>query len=298
MHLSKDDLFLLANCAISAAYQAGIVISKNSNRELAVETKIGGESLASQVITEVDLLSQEIILNTLLPTCKLYDLALLTEEKIDDQTRLEKDFFWCIDPLDGTLPFIDSTSGYAVSIALVSHAGIAQIGVIYDPIKQNLYHAIKGQGAFYNGKTWRLNSPSSVTMEKKPLTVINDRSFIQQSYYTQVITQLETIAIDLGFNGLKLIQHGGAVMNACWVLENSPGCYFKFPKKNNGGGSIWDYAATSCLFNETTAINSDIYGRPLAFNQNGTTFMNRQGVIYATNQLLANQISLLFKMIN
>jgi len=295
MHLSNNDLFLLANCAISAAYQAGHIIAQLSNQDLTVKTKQGGDSPASQVFTEVDLQSQEIILNTLLPTCELYDLALLTEESEDDNSRLEKDYFWCIDPLDGTLPFIESTPGYAVSIALVSRAGIAQIGVIYNPLKQTLYHAINDQGAYYNGKPWIKDS--SLAVKNKPLTIINDRSFIQYEYYSQVIQELEVIASDLHLNGLNLIQYGGAVMNACWVLENSPGCYFKFPKSSNGGGSLWDYAASSCLFNEIAAVNSDINGKPLPLNQSGSTFMNQHGIIYATNQELADKISSLFKSI-
>lgn len=38
------------------------------------------------------------------------------------------------------------------------------------------------------------------------------------------------------YDGLKIIQQGGAAMNACWVLEQEPACYFKFPKPEAGGG--------------------------------------------------------------
>ncbi|MEE9337306.1 MAG: inositol monophosphatase family protein, partial [Methylococcaceae bacterium] len=121
MKLSSTNLFLLSQCAISAAYQAGQIISSFSGQSVTVNKKQGGDTLASQVVTEVDHLSQEIILQTLLPTCDIFDLALLSEEIPDNRERLEKDFFWCIDPLDGTLPFIQSTPGYSVSIALVAH---------------------------------------------------------------------------------------------------------------------------------------------------------------------------------
>ena len=49
-----------------------------------------------------------------------YDLALLTEESEDDRSCFEKDYFWCIDPLDGTLPFTRNEAGYSVSIGLVA----------------------------------------------------------------------------------------------------------------------------------------------------------------------------------
>jgi myo-inositol-1(or 4)-monophosphatase len=118
--------------------------------KLTLNTKNGGASLAAQVVTEVDHLSQDIILKTLHPSCLIYDLALLSEESPDDNQRLQKDYFWCIDPLDGTLPFIESVPGYSVSIALVSREGQSMLGVVYDPVTQTLYHAIQGQGL---GKT-------------------------------------------------------------------------------------------------------------------------------------------------
>lgn len=288
MLLSDDDLIVLSNKAISAAYQAGQIITQHTGLQIPVQSKVAGESLASQVVTEVDMLCQESILKILLPSCKLFDLALLTEESADDNMRLEKDHFWCIDPLDGTLPFIEKSSGYAVSIALVSHAGTALIGVIYDPVRQTLYHAVKGTGAFLNNKPWTIKDISS--KESHVLTIVSDRSFSQQSNYPEIIKKLEAAAIELGFSGIKKIQHGGAAMNACWTLENNPGCYFKFPKQQNGGGSLWDYAATSCLFNEIGAVVSNIDGNPLDLNRPDSTFMNHQGIIYASNQDIAEKI--------
>ena len=286
--LSHNDLVLLSNTAISAASQAGQIIIEHSKSAVSIQEKTGGESLASQVVTEVDLLCQEVILKTLLPTCTLFDIAVLTEESDDDKQRLEKDFFWSIDPLDGTLPFIESTPGYAVSIALVSHSGTPLIGVIYDPLRQTLYHAIKDSGAFRNNKPWRL--PLSSVPEKQALTIVSDRSFVQQNNYIQIMEKIKAVAAKSGFDGIKTIQHGGAAMNACWVLENSPGCYFKFPKPHNGGGSLWDYAATTCLFNEMGAIVSDIYGKPLELNRSDSTFMNHQGILYATDPNIAENI--------
>ncbi|MCK5649471.1 MAG: inositol monophosphatase [Gammaproteobacteria bacterium] len=296
-HLSHNDLILLSNTAISAAIEAGQIIATHSKTGVSIQKKTGGENLASQVVTEVDLLCQEAILKTLLPTCTLFDLAVLTEESDDDKQRLEKDFFWSIDPLDGTLPFIESTPGYAVSIALVSNSGIPLIGVIYDPVRQTLYQAIKGSGAFRNKQPWLLKPsflPPSSVPEKQLLTIVSDRSFVQQNNYTQIMQKLKSIAAQSGFAEIKTIQHGGAAMNACWVLEHSPGCYFKFPKPQDGGGSLWDYAATTCLFKEMGAIVSDIYGQPLELNRSDSTFMNHQGVLYATDEKIAASIRNIF----
>ncbi len=288
MKLSSNDLFLLSRCAISAAYQAGQIISTKSRHPVKINTKKGGTSLASQVVTEVDHLSQAVILKNLIPTCEIFDLALLSEESPDNLERLEKDYFWCIDPLDGTLPFVQSTPGYAVSIALVSREGAPLIGVVYDPVKQTLYHAVKGNGAFRNGKPWKIKSASTSSATK--LTLIADRSFEDHPLYSTVIAELNYVAVNLGYDGLNTLLQGGAAMNACWVLEKSPACYFKFPKPQDGGGSLWDYAATACLFIESGAVVSDIYGNSLDLNRPDSTFMNHRGVLYSSSHDLANYI--------
>jgi len=101
------------------------------------------------LVTEVDHLSQEIILKILLPSCEIYNLAFLSEECPDNGERLHKEAF----PLDGTLPFVEGVPGYSVSIGLVSRAGEPIIGVVFDPLTQTLFHAIKGKGV------WKDNQP-------------------------------------------------------------------------------------------------------------------------------------------
>lgn len=291
MQLTPEQLNSLCQTAISAAQKAGQLISDYTGRKIRIENKTAGSSLASQVVTEVDLLSQQCILEIIEPTCKNYDLALLTEESADDHSRLEKDYFWCIDPLDGTLPFTEATPGYAVSIALVSKAGIPQIGVVYDPVEEILYHALKGQGAFRNNEPWSLTT----NYNKKPLTFITDRSFVKHSLFETTMTQLKQIASHMGCTELKLIHHGGAAMNAIWLLENAPACYFKYPKLQDGGGSLWDYAATACIFKEIGAMVSDIHGKPLELNREDSTFMNHRGLLYTSAPELANHIKTLYK---
>ena len=293
MKLSTADLLILSELAITAAYQAGEIISKSNNRSIEVSTKTGGSSLASTVVTEVDLLCQDIILQTLATSCKTYALAILTEEMPDSLERLQKDFFWCIDPLDGTLPFIESTSGYAVSIALVSRQGIPYIGIIYDPLGKTLYHAIKNYGAFKNNQNWTL--PTSA--KSQDFFFINDRSFKQHHLFEPVLTAMKRIITQLGYNQLNTILHGGAAMNACWGLENSPACYFKFPKQDNGGGSLWDYAASACIYTEIGAFVSDIFGNPLALNRPNSTFMNQKGVLFCSDKAIAEQIIYLFSQL-
>lgn len=293
MQLSKNELFLLGQCAISAACQAGHLIAQHSQRSVVVKTKDGGTSLAAQVVTEVDQWSQDIILKILQPTCEMFDLALLTEESPDDRERLRKAYFWCIDPLDGTLPFIEAVPGYSVSIALVSHTGVPLIGVVYDPLTQTLYHAIKDQGAWYNHHA--LKPVATPSLMESTLTFITDKSFAQDPLYQATQVELERIAIDLGYRSATLRLQGGAAMNACQALNTPAACYFKFPKPQLGGGSVWDYAATACLFHEAGASVSDIHGNPLALNPVGSTFMNHCGVVYSVDQALADRVIQVYK---
>lgn len=282
MSLTPEDLTKLCEVAIEAARQAGKHISET--RPADVQRKVGGDTLASQVLTEVDGQSQSMILDFLKPTFAQFDLALLTEESEDDGSRLEKDYFWCIDPIDGTLPYIEGVPGYAVSIALVSREGVPQIGVVFDPVEHVLYHAIKGQGAFRNSEPWEIRG------RRPRLKLLTDRSFAEQPEFPKILEAME----QWGYAGLETKVQGGAVMNACWVLENPPACYFKFPKKQEGGGSSWDFAATACIYCEMGAVATDIRGNPLELNNAEATFMNRGGALYATNEELAGRITDLF----
>lgn len=285
MKLSDNDLAYLALHAITAARKAADIIVKYSQLDVAVRTKVSGDSLSSQVVTEVDILCQKVILEILQPTIEAYELGFLAEESTDNSSRLKKDYFWCIDPLDGTLPFIESTPGYAVSIALVSRCGTSCIGVVHDPVTDTYYHAVKGLGAFRNGMPLvRQDLPDL----NAPLTVATGRSFPKHPLYEQTVAELECYALQAGHDGLDVIQHGGAVMNACWVLERPPACYVKYPTEGDSGGSLWDYAATACIYSELGMPCRDIYGNALELNRPESTFMNHRGIVYASSSELAD----------
>ncbi len=282
MPLSSKDLNTLLQDALKAAQDAGQLISSYGARIPKTQTKVAGDSLASQVLTEVDLLSEKLILDTLNHNIEKYNLGVLAEESHDDSSRFEKEFFWCIDPLDGTLPFTEGTSGYAVSIALVAQNGTPHIGVIYDPNKNQLYHAIKNGGAFLNHKPWHI-SPSQ---HLDNLTVICDRSFKKHQLFNPIIRELNEFGLINNLCKVNLIAHGGAAMNAIWAIENQPACYFKLPKKQDGGGSIWDYAATACIYRELGLFASDIQGEKLNLNNKQSTFMNKKGILFSSSKTL------------
>lgn len=268
------DVSKLSNIAIKAAHAAGKIIQQYMNEEVLVEQKKAGTSHASQVVTAVDRKCETIILTHLLPTCTEFDLALLSEETEDDGSRFKEDFFWCIDPMDGTLAFINKRPGFSVSIALVAKDGTPHIGVVYDPSTDILYHAIKGKGAFKNGRPWEIKHTNN------HLTYVTDRKLKDTPRAAEIEKLLNKNATQLSLNGVKEIAGAGAVLNAILVLENGPACMLKFPKKEKGGGSIWDFAATACIYQELGLPATNFGGGRIDLNKKEGTFMNEEGIFY------------------
>ena len=269
------NLIQLTDIAIKAARSAGQIIQQHMNEDVLVEKKAGVSSAAAQVVTAVDIACEKTILAHLLPTCQAFDLALLSEETEDDGSRFEKDYFWCIDPMDGTLPFIQKRPGFSVAIALVAKDGTPCIGVVYDPSTGNLYHASKGNGAFKNGSPWVIKSTNN------HLTYVTDRRLKDTPQAKQIESLLQEKVVQLGLAGVKEIAGAGSVLNAILILENGPACMLKLPKKEHGGGSIWDFAATACIYQELNLPATNFAGEALDLNRKDGTFMNHQGVFFA-----------------
>lgn len=274
MKLSEKDLIDLSHIAKKAALSAGAIIKNTDRSVLKVERKSGGENLASQVVTEIDRNAQHAIIDILNPTLPTFDLGLLAEESSDDGSRFEKDYFWCIDPLDGTLAFSQDEDGYSVSIALVARDGTPVIGVVYDPRARSLYSAVKDMGAYKNDETLKIGSL------RDELTLLYDQSFLKIPNYEAEVKMLERLALDSGLSGINHSPLGGAVMNAISTIELAPAIYYKHPKSELGGGSIWDFAASSIIHSEAHGKNSNYFGKPLDLNRADSSFMNHEGVIF------------------
>ncbi|WP_420318927.1 inositol monophosphatase family protein [Ekhidna sp.] len=273
----------LCKLATVAAEEAGNYIQSQFDTHVIMSNKEGGDTLASQVVTEVDIKAQEIILSHLEASIDQFDLGLLTEESLDNQSRLHKEYFWCIDPMDGTLPYAEGKTGYSVSIALVSKSGDPFIGIVCIPDEKTCYSAIKGMGVKINGQPFLRDTIHG------SISVYMDRSFTQESYFKQVIDHLSSYANRINSD---LVYHDtfGGVRNAISVMNAGTGCYFKFPKQNRGCGSIWDYAATRLFFEELGLNVSTADGEILSLNNTKSTFMNESGIIYATDKSLVDTI--------
>lgn len=286
MFLSKENLQELTLIAKQAALASGKIISDAQGGSIKVSDKVGGENIASMVVTEIDLRAQEIIIKTLTPTLEKFDLGLLAEEDIDDNSRFEKDYFWCIDPLDGTLSFSRNEDGYSTSIALVSKLGVPVIGVVFNPRSKALYHATKDLGAFKN------DQPLGINKSNDHLTLLFDQSFLKLPNYQEEMQMLKTNAQKMGLNDVKLHHLGGAVMNGITTIEMAPAIYYKHPKQALGGGSLWDFAASSIIQSEAGGYNCDYYHHPLDLNRTDSTFMNHKGIIFCSSEDLAKGLLL------
>lgn len=283
--LTEKELKSLCETAATAALAAGEYIQSQFDRNYTQSRKEGGNSLASQVVTEIDIKAQEIILGHLNSSMETHNLGLLTEEATDDQSRLEKAYFWCIDPMDGTLPFTEKRSGYAVSIALITNSGDPVIGAVYVPDLAACYTSVKGAGVWLNDKPFAREKADA----NDTIYVYSDRSLQHEAYFELVTDRLTQWAAR---KNAQINYHTGfgSVRNALGVMTSGAGCYFKFPKKPKGGGSIWDYAATRLFFEELGLHVSDASKETLHLNNPETTFMNEVGVIYTTDPGLADFI--------
>jgi myo-inositol-1(or 4)-monophosphatase len=133
--------FLVA--AQQAALAAGKLLRDNWREAKQVESK----SSEIDLVTSLDRRSEEIIVEILHEHFPGH--SILAEE----QTRLagQENYRWIIDPLDGTTNFVHTYPQFSVSIALEADGKMA-LGLVYDPLRDERFHALKNEGAFLNGE--------------------------------------------------------------------------------------------------------------------------------------------------
>jgi myo-inositol-1(or 4)-monophosphatase len=143
----------MLNTAVRAARSAGDLILRSADKvgQLHIDQK-GRNDYAS----EVDRMAEREIINILKTAYP--DHAILAEESGAQEGN---DYVWIIDPLDGTTNFLHGFPQYAVSIAL-KHKGKLEVGVIYDPLRDELFTAKRGGGAMLNNRKLRVTQPNSL----------------------------------------------------------------------------------------------------------------------------------------
>ncbi|EAR08991.1 inositol monophosphatase family protein [Reinekea blandensis] len=275
--LAIDHCRQALEAALNAAEQQFVQVDRQA---LTIHRKRGGESEASQVVTDLDIAIEKSIYQALQPVSDELSLAWLGEESSDSledeshHSRLTASAFWCVDPLDGTLSFIEDGQGYSVAIALVAQDGTPLLG--------GVLHPPSGQ----RWLSWRLSAPTPAVTVKETLTFFTDTGFFKQPAFAPFMQQLTGFARQLGYSNVQMVSDRGAVMNAVGVLQSSHAFYLKLPKANRGGGALWDFAASAGLFAATGKPCSDAFGRPLPLNSAESLYLNRTGVVFASDPAL------------
>ena len=173
--------------------------------------------------------------------------------------------FWALDPLDGTTNFSMSLPFYGISLGLVVD-GTVQLGVVYDPVRDELFSAASGQGAFLNGE--KLTTPD---------TDIPIRRCIANVDYKRLVSQLADRLVRYPPFGAQR-NLGSCVLEWCWLAAGRIQLYL------HGGQRMWDYAAGSLILAEAGGAFTTIRGMPLDCR----TFTKRS-VVAAINPELQQQ---------
>lgn len=282
MEFTTSRLQSLLPTALNAAFLAGQRVMSHYGRIDVVGSK-GVEALAGDVVTVADRVSQEIIMSLLENLDP--DIGFVGEEEgqAASKTRFEKEAFWCVDPLDGTLPFIERINGFAVSIALVTREGEPLLGVAHAPALNDTYWAVKGGQAFKNGVPVTLEPLGG--MLRISLAWPDVASPRNHGVFLHILEGLK--ALDR-VKSVDMSLHSGAVVKGCRVMDKPPMVYLSFPRE--GGASIWDFAATACIVKAAGGWVSDIYGNPMDLNRRDSTYMHYRGILYASDEELAQTI--------
>src|SRR5262245_35822561 len=139
----------MLNIAVRAARRAGAVINRAALGGGALQVR---SKRAKDFVTQVDGAAEQAVIDVVR---KAYpDHGFLAEES--GAAGADAEYVWIIDPIDGTTNFIHGFPQYCVSIA-VQHRGALAHAVVYDPVKNELFTASKGRGAFLNDRRIRVS---------------------------------------------------------------------------------------------------------------------------------------------
>ena len=222
------------NIAVKAARRAGSIITRASEDIGSLTINDKGYN---DFVTEVDLASEKEIIRVLKTSYP--DHAFLGEE-----TGLthQADNVWIIDPLDGTTNFLHGFPQYCISIALEEKGEITQ-AVIYDPNRNDLFTATKGQGAYLNQRRMRVSNKSKLK-ESILGTGFPFRDFQHLPVYLKIFEEVvkET-------SGIR--RPGSAALDLAYVAAGWFDGFFEINL------SKWDIAAGGLLVTEAGGIVSD-----------------------------------------
>tara|TARA_B100000965_G_C19584178_1_gene754919 strand:+ start:1856 stop:2572 length:717 start_codon:yes stop_codon:yes gene_type:complete len=217
------------NIMIKAAEKASKTLIRDFGELEKLQVSVKGPS---DFVTNSDKKVEKILINELIKSKKNY--SIISEETGEIKNK-DKDNFWIIDPIDGTTNFLHGIPHFAISIAL-KHKDEIICGLIFDPIKNEMFYAEKNSGTFFNNQRVRVSSKKNL---EECLFATGGKKEIK--------------------NKLNVRKSGSAALDMAYVSSGRFDGYFQ----NNL--NIWDIAAGIIIVKEAggkiNEINLSIYNQ-------------------------------------
>lgn len=229
----------MLNTAVRAARAAGQVMLRASARldSLNVETK-----QRNDFVSEVDRQAEAVIIDIL---SKAYPQHAFLAEESGRSGAGDSEFMWIIDPLDGTTNYLHGIPHYAISIAL-EHQGRLEQAVIYDPLKDELFTASRGGGAFLNNRRIRVTQLKGLEGALLATGIPFREDQPIEAFLATLHGMLGPIA------GIR--RAGSAALDLAYVAAGRVDGYWEF------GLKPWDMAAGLLLVREAGGMITDFAG--------------------------------------
>lgn len=195
----------------------------------------------SDYVTEVDRQCEELIIQAV--RANFPDHHIMSEETASE--GLGEEYTWVIDPLDGTTNFIHGFPFVAVSIAVCIEKKPI-LGLVLDPIRRELFHARKGNGAWLNES--RLHARTSIALNKA--LIATGFPFRQGEYIDDYLSAFKSIFLEVS----DLRRAGAAALDLAYLAAGRVDGFWEI------GLKAWDIAAGEVLVREAGGIVSDFEG--------------------------------------
>lgn len=255
--------------AVDLARNAGAAILEFYNRPIEVLQKL--DKHEREPVTLADRTANELIVNALHQ--HFPDDGILAEESEDTDRRLSKQRVWMVDPLDGTNGFIDGNGDFAVQIGLAVD-GVVVLGVVYQPLIDLLYRAVRDQGAWIESADGDLRAARvSEHTELEQMRLAASRSHRSP--------RMDQVVRALGVS--REVQRGSVGIKVGLIIEQQCDLYVHLSPRTKQ----WDTCAPQIILTEAGGRVSDLFGNPITYN--GAEIQNRNGLV-ATNGVAHQQV--------
>lgn len=234
--------------ASSLAIEAGKKIQQvfESGQSSLVELK----SSPVDLVTETDQQVEKLIIAKI--KSQYPDHHFIGEESVADGAKcnLTDAPTWIVDPIDGTTNFVHRVPKVAICLGFcVGKLPVA--GVVYNPITCQMFTAIKGKGAYCNGKQLKVSDQQNLT---KSIIMTEFGSSREKEKMDKIFSNLNSV-VTTPVHGIR--SFGSAAINMCQVASGVAEAYYEF------GIHCWDYCAASVIVREAGGVCIDTQGGDL-----------------------------------